>query len=460
MWRPLGTAQSVCLVSVLVWTAGVVGIWWLIPVGPRQGWQPPAEESDRGFLSDGRTLVTLSGSKPSDLVHLWDIDTGRLRTTTISPSGGQVAGLLVSESRDLLQVFHPEAHRLSLNDATTGTEVASFPCQLTNVLSQPFRAFVRLCVLSPDGRTTAFVTSHQGQPCVEWYEVASGRLLHRLPGCLGPVRFSPDSRRLALVAGWSLVIVDVSTGQEILRLNPPVPQMKRYVDWLDPPNGAPWPQEFSGDGSLLLDGHCNVWDLATGTRRFGLQEIYQDNPTFTPDSRELVAWGASASECWLAYYDVATGQELVDRRVPLLGRWSRQMSPWNLRPCGQWLIATGVTDIRKPGAVGQKLGALGQWLGFPSWGRERRFNAYVLVETETGREVGRGEGNAWACTPDGRCLVVGSNYGAVALWDVPARKSFFLAAAVWSVALALITWRVCRTKPSSRVSMGASATPA
>src|ERR1700674_4559850 len=127
---------GVFVVLLWLWASGVAGLWLLMPVGQRL----PAGHY-HGLLSDGRTLVIESqrmapssmDSFETDQVRLWDVETGRLRTYPIIPAGGRVEGLFVSESQDLLKVYRARTRRLSLHDASTGIEVASFPRVLSDL---------------------------------------------------------------------------------------------------------------------------------------------------------------------------------------------------------------------------------------------------------------------------------------------------------------------------------------
>jgi hypothetical protein len=442
---PFRSTRGLLAFAIVLWAAGVAGIWWLIPVG-----QPLPEGWFAGFLSDGRTLVTVShqmrpDQEPASLVHLLELDSGNLRTIRLSGPAVQGAGLLNSESHDLLKIVHADTRVVSLYDARTGNEVASFPRPLADLYPKDFAVFIQLWVLSPDGHTTAFVNPDEKRPSVEWYDVGSGRLLCRLPGCRGPALFSPDSKRLAVVDGSSLAILDVATGRETLRLDPT--QVKKFKSGFWglpqhlPPNGEDWPQEFSPDGSLLLDGYQNVWEVATGRRRFGLPGIFFWNLTFTPDSKALVVWDSAGSDSWLAYYDAATGQEWPERRTPLLKRLDSIRPPWHhLKAQGQCLLAGDRIVIRKPTTFEK---GLAKFTGYEGLGEDRTSPVSVLVEAQTGREILRSDHAVWACTPDGRYLVGMDDYGVPRLWENPPRKPLpllLILAGAWSIGLALLVW--------------------
>jgi hypothetical protein len=440
--------DAVCWLSL--WTAGTACIWWLIPTG-----RPLPAGSYLGFLSDGRTIATLSrrflpNSECEEWIHLWNIDSDEIGARPISTQGGQVVGLLVSENRDLLKVLHAKTRHVSLHDCASGNEVASFPPELSPAKAGDFADFLRYWTLSPDGRITAFVTFGEREPRVEWWDVDSGRLRHRAPCCRGPILFSPDSQRLVVVGPSSLSVMDVSSGREISRLQPPPPPRKMTF-WPDPPNGVPAPQEFSRDGRFLLDSQGNVWDLAVAARRFGISAVGGRSATFTPDSSGLVALDVSGSDCWLAHYDLANGSERAERRISLTNRLDAGFFPtWQLKPHGQWLIASG-------SRVSRRRTALERWLanftGYKDLGQDEMSGEFVLVSLQSSREILRGSGTASASS-DGRRVVVWPGSGSGRLWDVPPRKAlhwFFLGLLAWSIGIgSLARWRRQRLRVPSR----------
>lgn len=289
--RPsLPTPRRGVLCLALLWTAGMGVIWWLIPVGPRDSWQPSADEHLCGFLSDGRTGVTVSraaltgfkGNADAPPVRLRDLHTGAVRAKYFEP-GDVFSKLTLIEGQDLLKAEQHAGRtddgghllRLRLVDAWTGKEVVTFSAR------QPDGAPKDVgWIQAADGRVTAFAVQGKGLqqrdrefvyaggpggrwnkirkrmpaegPVVELHDVPSGRLLYTLPYCCGPMCFSPDGTRLAAVELSFIVAFDVPTGREVARL------------LSDLSHGMPnnWvgvgPKEFSPDGTLLLDGANNV----------------------------------------------------------------------------------------------------------------------------------------------------------------------------------------------------------
>jgi WD40 repeat protein len=417
-----------------LWVAGIGALWWLTPVMPRDGWQPPADEFACGFLGDSRTLVTIRsangtrayGTPETGPIHVWDIESGKLLASHFNTQDVSNR-VLISEAGDLLKLKQhakgaaPYDFRLRLLEPRTGLEVASFRC----------RALQDCWILTRDGRTTAFVTYDMDGPLVEWYDVASGRLLRRLPGCRESIRFSPDGRRFAAYRGHSIVVFDVPGGKEIGRFS--LPGRPVHQTWL---------QAFSPDGTMLLEGGCNVWDVAAGKLRFAAPGA---GGVFTPDGRHIATVDQAPSGSWLAYYDISTGQESPELRVRLVGGTDPTMYLAPATNDGRLVIALANPRTGPPTRIEAWLSRvpfLNNWLP----GTTAR-DAYVLIETATGREITRGNGStrAWSCTDDGRYLVGTSHDVVYELWDVPARKSLrvFLAVGVgWSLIVGVLAyWR-------------------
>ena len=440
MRLPVRTTRGIFAVSVLVWLVGILGVWRFTPVGPSESWQPPEDEAVLGFLSDDRTIVTVPRTivtvpRPSSReltgpIRLWDIETGRLKATWFGQQD-VFEQVNLPGSHDLLHFQQRvggtgadgPTYRLHLRDAWTGNEVASFTarCPLGGTPA---------CVHTDDGRIVAVLTYENGEPQVACYDLTSRQLLSRLAGCRAPMCFSARGRCLAAVHGTSLAVFDVRIGRQIAMLD-------------SPEAGIASPMEFSPDESLLLDSHGNVWNLPSGTRRFGISQLSQ-SCTFTPDGLKLVGVVASGSESWLAYYDVFTGKEQLDRRVSLVNGEDPRMGIHKTRPGGRWLIAVGGAHIEKPPVWEMWIAKL---KSFRSWAEGRFVLTSVVVETATGQEIAHSTGSWRSCTSDGRFALSRSGRGVDQLWDVPPRRllhRFFLVAAAWSVTILVTSWLAYR----------------
>jgi WD40 repeat protein len=319
----------------------------------------------------------------------------------------------VSGERHGLQNTH-----VRLLDVWTGREVASFGCCVD-------RGNVWL-VLTPDDETAALATNDIGGPLVEMYAVRSGRRVGRLRGCHEPMCFSPDGRRLAACRGEAIDVFDVRNGKRVARLRPRT--------WS-------WPKNFSPDGTLLVDS-LNVWDVAAGTRRFRVKGANQIcGGVFTPDGREFVVMVCTSSGCWLAYYDVTTGLERYERRVPIFTGTPARVAAGQATPDGRLLLARGLQDIDQSAEFEDWLSWVPGIRGW--WPPKQGQDTIVLVEVASGREVMRRVGDFQSCAPGGRYLLAFTPQGGDELWDVPPRKPvrrFLLMAAAWSILPALLFW--------------------
>lgn len=438
-----------------IWLLGLAVIWWLTPVGPRDGWQPPEDEFVCGFLKDGRTIVTVPrsatgartlGTPETGPIHLWNLETGALRATHFSRQDIFVrVGTAIPHNWLIIEerIGAPTEHnfRLQIRDALSATTIADFRCHVPqdNVW----------WMLSPDGRTTAFVTYENGEAQVDWKEVSSGQTVHTLSGWGEPILFSPDSRRLA-ACRWDndrdgrcinrIGVWDIA-GSEKPAVTFEMPAAPGHFS----------PARFSPDVELLVDDHCQVWEVASGRLRFKVPGVGR-RFTFTPDGCYLVTVGENPSESWLAYYEVTTGAELVERRVPLDIAAGRQMSLVPATRNGDLLLAYRIGHFSDPNVFQQWIGKIP---GLERVGAPKPNPAFALIESVTGREVTRGEFGAQGCTPGDRYLLSRTRDNVYKLWDIPPRKPLrwlLPAAAVWSVVFALVAaWRVRRARGSARV---------
>jgi hypothetical protein len=203
----------------------------------------------------------------------------------------------------------------------------------------------------------------------------------------------------------------------------------------------------------------NVFDVATGKRRFGLHAY---GSAFTPDGREVAILTMlppyDSDLRWLAYYDVATGQERIERRVPLFDDLDPSSRLGKGTPDGKWLFTEGRSAIRQPTSVERWVGKLP---GLQTWGETRESRAFVLVEAATGREIMRGAGWPVMCTSDGQYMLSRTEDIRYQLWDLPPRKPLrwlLLLASVWSIAVPLLAgWSTRLMTRSSRVRIDALA---
>jgi WD40 repeat protein len=419
------------LTSLGAWLAGIIVLWLATPVVPRD-WQLPGDEGLLGFLDDGLTLVTaprkVTGERPSNLLRLWDVEKGVLLAS--HPSEVEVTRRSWIERCDLLQIAQiksgyvhgappflptrigPNHISLSLVEPRTGRLVKSFKFESW---SDPVS-----WKLSPDGQISSFDVYDGDRSRVIWSDNMSGRQLRSLPGCQQPTCFSPNGKWFAACGDAQSVVCDVPGGKEIARLSSPL--------------GNAWPIAFSDDSTLLLDYDGNVWDIATGTRRFA---VPGPRCFFTPDGRGIIALVSGLTSTWLAYYDTATGKENLERRLSLCADAEPQMYLAPITSDRRLVVVAG-TYTRSPSALEVKLS------GIPflrDWSESRKINTYTVIDTATHREIAHGHSPYCFSSPDGRYLFtrgpepLDGTKAPYDVWDIPPHRSwrfFAMAAAVWS----------------------------
>lgn len=249
------------------------------------------------FSPDGNRIVTananFSEEKNPQNAEVWDAHTGRklltlkehksvIRSVAYTPDGKRI----ITGSWD---------NTVRIWDAITGKELHCFPCGRYGVF----------CLsVSPDGKWAAAGSdereSWHNEGWVTVWDLKQNRKAFTLKGhkeVVWSVAFSPDSKRVAsLGRDWHVVIWDVATGKENLKI--PVPRLSHIA--------------FSPDGKQILTsgekGTMQVCDAETGKERLllvGFTDFVNDI-TFSPDGR----WIATAEKT-VKIWDAHTGKELL-----------------------------------------------------------------------------------------------------------------------------------------------------
>ncbi len=483
-------------VVVAVWLAGLVGVWAIVPAGPRRT-LAGARYFVR-FTPDGRQYVTLppaDGSHADTVAELWDVDTGRpagvlpgpepTTALTFSRDGQRVAGLM-------WQSAAPAAGRIAVWDRTGGGRCAA-PVITDDRGPSQFSIFL------VDDRT---VVTHDRNGLILWNTPAPPRpVAVNRPGPRSfavAAAISPDGTRLAV--GWL-------TPEEENRLWPSVgvydtaTWRRRFATELldrpaQPPAGGGAFQgyigriEFAPDGrTLAVAGGTNwgliepagqldrsfvcVLDAATGDERARL--ITHRGPAFTGDGRSLVSVRQTLTADELTATDLDTGQQRVVATYPrLVGTWGtvtpgsgwyayrRAWLAWPTRIADGRILAVRTNDPPED-ALHERLA---------DWSA-RYLNRPIqphldtrLIDAVTGRELAAlrtpfSMGDHVTIAPDGRTFAMPGSPPTTSpadgeeatVWDLPPRQPVaWLAAAAggWTaVVLGLVAlahlWRVKRT---------------
>jgi WD40 repeat protein len=288
-------------------------------IAPRPGHD--AHISRLAVSPDGRRLASLSPIDPS--VRLWDLASGEQQVVLQGdPDVRSHLGAFSADGKEV--VTGAMEGRLRLWDATTGRELRHFPLELRNSEGRENPEPLALS-LPPDGRQLAAVsmawhTRQGGHPVYQldvWDRDSGASALRRqLPMDSWAVSFAPDARILAYRTHDGLVVQDVVTGAEYVRM----------------PGELRWPFAFSPDGRALAaavykskkvateepgpeDAEAVVlMELATGKRllRIGTGPGGFDHLAFAPDGRTLATTHPDAFRLW----DTATGKELFRKALP------------------------------------------------------------------------------------------------------------------------------------------------
>jgi hypothetical protein len=371
-------------------------------------------------------------------VHLWDLDSGRL-VNSYSVPGDEFIRAFVDDRANCIHVRclvrgfchgpEPTSSHERLYDAETGKELT----RLTSAVS----ATDAYWEFSGDGRTAAVAgRDDHWRWSVSVHDVASGQQLCTFADCDSP-RLAPDGRLLGCRGGHNqLMVFDIPTGRQVLTLDSTSVRPGSYVKQITP------------DGKALLDSAGGVWDIQRGLCRFIATPVSQDCTLLCPDGRTLLTVHGAASESWLAYYDIGTGEELIDRRVSIMS------FPPGLTRCPDHHVGPANRDgslvsVRVSTAP-TRAPRLLIWLektplGKHIFGQDLK-EATIVIEAATGRELMRGPPEICAVSADRRFAVVRNDAEhAVEIWDVPPRRPLrwlLPALAGWTVALLGLRWFV------------------
>lgn len=322
---------------------------------------------------------------------------------------------------------------------------------------------VRVLTFAPDGKT--LVSGGEGEGLLVW-DVATGKPVRSLGGKLNWVQsisFSADGKRLAVGALAAVVVLEVATGKELLRLAAgraalsadgktlATTTRKRVVRVWDV-NAAKEKHRLGGfqgqvtalvitpDGQQVAaagaDGAVLVWSAVTG------KELFRPDAGKTEalayDSKgKLLATGGEHGTVWL--WDAAAGKRL--RRLaeyPSIVRALAFAPDGSLLASGYWSRVLDLTDPRSGKEIRTLAGHQDgiNCLAFSPDGRTLASTSMGdskvhVWETATGRErvaLPGQEQMAWALAfaPDGKTLAVGGLGRTIQLWDWPTGRQLGL----------------------------------
>ncbi len=246
-----------------------------------------------GLSPDGKVVAAFDGES----FHLYDATTGeklrRLPTAgfdhkslTFSAAGKRLAALIISENNVAIRLW----------ELSTGKERFHLLEKPNQVLS---------CILSPDSKLLAF---HTADEMVHLLDTTTGRELAKARGKGECFAFSPNGKLLAAAAN--------DNGKATVTLWETGRLEKRATFQTSVPIGH-WAIEapcltFSPDGELLVLGGLEalvIWDVPTAKERMRLDDHWAKGLLFAPDGKTL----ACAGEFEIRLWNLDTGQRLHAR---------------------------------------------------------------------------------------------------------------------------------------------------
>jgi WD40 repeat protein len=230
-----------------------------------------------------------SADRSSTILTVWDATGQRVITTVTLPIYYDDIAPYIDISPDRTKVAAVSSVDRGfpvVYDIATGQQLAS--------VWKPGYGFNGMLRFSPDSQTLLTLDSltDDNQTPTLW-EVATGRALLtvHVQGLPAVVDFSPDGKRFAINEERVVRIVDIASGQDVVKLSGHTGSVQ---------NGL----QFSADGTRLVtvasDGTSRIWDAATGQ---SLLTIFGNDSqirtaAISPDGTRLATLSATGIQMW------------------------------------------------------------------------------------------------------------------------------------------------------------------
>lgn len=251
--------------------------------------KPGVWADDRWLDADYLPIAAPSADLSSTILTVWDAAGQRAITTVTLPIHFDDNAPFIDISPDqtkVAAVSSTDLGNLSVYDMATGQ-------QLPHV-GKPGYGYNGMLRFSPDSRTllTLGALTDDNQEATLWDMATGSELLTRpIQGLPAVVDFSPDGKRFAVNESQFVRIVDISSGQDVVKLS-------GHAGLVE--NGL----QFNADGTRLVtvasDGTTRFWDAATGQSLltvFG-NDARIKSAAFSPDGTRLATLSQKSVQTW------------------------------------------------------------------------------------------------------------------------------------------------------------------